>query len=95
MKRISDKRKEWLEQYKRILEVYIPSACARCRMRGNNWKHYGGDFEPHHPFKRTTREFCCVVVPLCEECHRWIHDNSSAAKEEGWFTSPKTNFLNS
>jgi hypothetical protein len=94
MKHVSEKRAEWLEQYKRILQVYIPSACARCGIKGNNWKHFNGDFEPHHPFRRTTRAFCCVILPLCHECHEWVHHNSKQAKEEGWLVSPKPNFLN-
>jgi len=94
MKRVSEKRAEWLNQYKKILYAYTPSACARCRERGSGWVNFNGDFEPHHPFRRTTREFCCVVVPLCHVCHKWIHENTIKAKEEGWLSSPKTNLLN-
>lgn len=94
MRRVSEKRAEWLEQYKKILYSYVPTACARCCKRGNNWTIFNGDFEPHHPYRRTTREFCCVVLPLCHDCHEWIHHNTVQAKADGWLVSPKGTFLN-
>lgn len=94
MKRVSDTRAEWLDQYKKLINAYTPFSCTRCGFKGRGWKHQGGDFEPHHPFRRRTREFMCVFLPLCNECHVWIHANTKQAAADGWLVSPRKTFLN-
>jgi hypothetical protein len=89
VRHVSEKRKEWLEHYRRVLHATVPTGCARCDKGGQGWKHMGGDFEPHHVFLRRTRWACAAFLPLCHHCHEWVHANGRQAREDGWIVEPK------
>ena len=86
----SDKRKLWLADYLKVLRCWLPRECARCNAPGLGWVNFGGTFEPHHPFQRTTHWRTTNAIPMCSECHRWIHDHSRQAREDRWIVEPKT-----
>lgn len=89
MKHVSEKRAEWLAAYKKIRLAQIPDQCARCGFRGVGWKDLGGDFEPHHPYRRRTRWACLIFIPLCTSCHREVEDNAKQARADGWIIDYK------
>lgn len=87
MRRVSGKRDVWLGKYKAILEAYTPTECARCPRKGLGWSHMGGDFEPHHPYRRFTEWRMCCILPLCHDCHtgpEGVEDNTTQARKDGW-----------
>jgi len=89
MRQISLKRNTWLKDYRNILQNTTPSHCARCGALGGGWVPKGS-MEPHHPFYRESRAFVAAILPMCSECHEWIHANTKLAKEDGWLIRPKS-----
>lgn len=90
MRQISFKRSRWLEDYRKILQVYVPSNCARCGALGGGWVSKGS-MEPHHPLGRSERAFVACILPLCNLCHEWVHHNGDKAREDGWILrKPRT-----
>ena len=61
MRSVSKKRQEWLDEYARVRDSFVPTECARCGLKGSDWTHKGGDFEPHHPYQRRTRAACLAL----------------------------------
>lgn len=84
MKHVSDKRAGWLADYRKHRLSWMPTECARCGLRGAGWIDAGGNFEPHHPFRRRTRWAIMTYIPVCTECHRWIEDHGKQSRSDGW-----------
>ena len=90
-KRISSesaKMKRWKKSYKRAKDAIEPTECARCGQGGRGWTSEGGDFEPHHPYRRAERWRMLCFIPLCPGCHEEVEHASGAAREDGWIIKP-------
>lgn len=85
---VSSARLDWLTQYGEAKNVYTPDRCARCARKGKGWKEHGGDFEPHHVFRRSTLWRLLCFIPLCPECHVEVEHNSAQARLDGWIVDP-------
>lgn len=89
MKRVSEKRREWLKTYAAVRDSFSPTECARCGLKGEGWEHLGGDFQSHHPMRRDTRAQVMCFVSLCPVCHTFIEDHATQGRSEGWIINPK------
>jgi hypothetical protein len=93
MRRVSEQRKTWLENYGKVLKAWKPSRCARCRAPGSGWVGHGGNLHAHHPYGRSSEWACCCVLPLCENCHlNDVHGSSKTAREDGWLVRARSKF---
>jgi hypothetical protein len=92
VRKVSRKRREWLQSYKKMLRAWEPTECARCGRPGRGWVNFGGNFEAHHIARRTTEWKCCLFVPFCTDCHQWAESHSKAAREDHWIIKPRSKF---
>lgn len=77
IKQVSTKHSKVLERYYILRDIYLKEhpLCERCGAKNN--------LQLHHKKGRGKYllEYFCT---LCFNCHRWAHDNSKQAKEEGY-----------
>jgi len=77
--KISKKTKDSLALYteKRSLD-HEQQVCFVCKT-----ENHKSNMEPHHP-KRRLGDNLMYYKYVCQECHRWIHENGKKAKELGY-----------
>ena len=78
----------WLADYREAKDAIEPSECARCGATGQGWQSNGGNFEPHHPYRRSERWRILCFIPLCSGCHEEVEAASKKSRDDGWIIKP-------
>ena len=66
--------REWIK-----IAMHGIARCDKCK------RHSTNNLQPHHPNGRKGKHLF-EVSAICEPCHSWIHDHSTAAYYLGWLT---------
>ena len=83
--RVSTKRKKKDEEYSKLRKRFLEENPI-CRL--NLAKCGGHSTDVHHTYAGEKRDSFYLVqstwLPLCRNCHDWIHGNPKEAREMGW-----------
>lgn len=83
--RISQRSKSGIKrsrEYAKVREEVVTGVCACCvRNEASEVHHMRGRAGSLLTDKRH-------LVAVCNECHRWIHENPNEARKAGWLCRP-------
>jgi hypothetical protein len=81
LRRVSKKQQARLRIYYKLKDDYLSQnpVCEICNKRGS------GSTDVHHKEKRGPKlNDVSTWAALCRQCHSYVEDNKSWAREEGW-----------
>lgn len=84
---MSDRKQRELAAYRELKELLAQhwTHCARCERPSS-------DLDAHHPYLRGSGKALwklLTVIPVCRECHNFIHDNPNLSRSQGWLVKTK------
>jgi 5-methylcytosine-specific restriction endonuclease McrA len=74
----------WKAVRKRFIASKLPKICQGC---GKHWGH--GDHLHHRTYKNLGSERLMDLVPLCEPCHKFVHEYANQTGRDLWFATKR------